>query len=125
MKRIAPERPSSNVATFGHDEAAEILEVEYYPNRNGRAAVWQYHPVHVSVYETMLDPNQSAGQIVNALKRDPRVQAKKVDELEYKLCLSCNRWRLPDEGGMTTAGSFICFKCEEIADDIVRDAVAS
>lgn len=125
MNRFAPERPSSNVAKFGHDEPREILEVEYHPNKNGRAAVWQYHPVHVSLYEQMLDPNQSAGQIVNAIKRDPRITAKKVDELEYKLCCGCNRWRLPDEGSPVTDGTFMCFKCEEIRDDAISEAVAS
>lgn len=79
---------SSNVAAIAYDEVEQILEVEFKPNRNGIAAIWQYSPVHVSTYELMLDESTSIGKLISVMKHDPAVACQeKVGEIWA--CLQC------------------------------------
>lgn len=77
MKRKAVE--SSNVASIGHDADTNVLEVEFKPDRSGRARVYQYTPVLPAVFERMCQPGVSIGRTLHErVKRDPAVIAVDV-----------------------------------------------
>lgn len=77
MKRTAVK--SSNVATIGYDYDTHILEVEFHPDRNGRARVYQYTPVLPEVFARMQEPGVSVGRTLHeCVKRDRAVIAVDV-----------------------------------------------
>lgn len=99
---------SSNVAAIAYDEVEQVLEVEFKPNKNLVAAIWQYSPVHISVYELMLDESQSVGSLVGVVKNDPTVCVQeKIGEIfacpecrvasteytEHRVCPTCEAAR--------------------------------
>jgi len=73
---------STNIASVGYDDATQMLEIEFKPGKSGLAAIWEYTPVHRSVYEAMLDPAQSPGRIFHAqIKSNPEICAEHKDDI--------------------------------------------
>lgn len=70
---------SSHVAAIAYDPHTQVLEVEFKPDRSGRAAVWQYVPVAPQVAEQMLTPGNSVGHILHeSVRKNASVQAVNV-----------------------------------------------
>jgi hypothetical protein len=60
---------SSNLVSVGYDEATQILEVEFQPNKTGASSIWQYRPVSRETFEQIIDPANSAGAVFHAAVR--------------------------------------------------------
>jgi hypothetical protein len=56
---------SSNVKGVGYDADTQTLEVEFL---NG--GVYQYAPVDKETYDEIVDPANSAGRIIGAVKKE-------------------------------------------------------
>lgn len=71
---------SSWIAEVGYDHGTQTLEIAMKPRGDNAASeVWQYSPVPIAVYETMIDPAQSAGKAFALIRNE--IKSGEVGEL--------------------------------------------
>lgn len=59
---------SSNIKTIGYDSETEQLEVEFFPDRSGRSAIWSYGGVATYEFHAVVTA-ESVGSAFSALKK--------------------------------------------------------
>ena len=80
MERIAVK--SSSLVAIGYDPSTLTFEAEFPGKDEQPGPLWQYAPVDVAVYASMLLPGASVGRIFHReIKSNPDVVATRVDEV--------------------------------------------
>jgi hypothetical protein len=69
---------SSLVKSVGYDPDLQILEVEFCGNSE-EPKIYRYTNVGKLQYDAMIDPANSAGRIINAMKRDATITCERVE----------------------------------------------